>query len=261
VAEAIRGTLWPQELIRLAEEIVAHQFPLLGYTVATGGEIAWRRDYLRGIESPLGYFRRIPFLDLTRAGDHKITWELNRHQHMVVLAQAWRLSGREEFVIEIRAQLESWVAQNPYGSGINWASALEAGFRALSWIWTYHLAGEALGAETRAHLREGLYQHGRHVERNLSVYFSPNTHLLGEALALFAIGRAFPELTCAAQWRQCGARRMEGQIEAQVRPDGTHFEQSTYYHVYSLDMFLFYAVLAKPGPAVLNRLRDMARYL
>jgi hypothetical protein len=261
VVEAIRGTPYSQELIRLAEEILVHKFSLLGYTIETGGEVAWRRDYVHDVESPLGYARRISDLGVERTGDLKIVWELNRHQHLVVLAQAWRLTRREEFVAEIRAQLESWTAQNPCGSGINWASALEVAFRALSWIWTYHLAGEALGAETRAHLREGLYRHGRHLERNLSVYYSPNTHLLGEALALFAIGRAFPDFPGAARWRECGVRWVEGQIDVQVRADGTYFEQSTYYHVYALDMLLFYAVLAKPGPAVLDRLRDMARYL
>ena len=30
----------------------------------------------------------------------------------------------------------------------------------------------------------------------------------------------------------------------QVQPDGFHFEQSTYYHVYALDLFLHSAILA-----------------
>ena len=33
-----------------------------------------------------------------------------------------------------------------------------------------------------------------HVERHLSYYFSPNTHLTGEALALYVVGTALPEL-------------------------------------------------------------------
>ena len=32
-----------------------------------------------------------------------------------------------------------------------------------------------------------LYQHGCYIERNLSTYFSPNTHLLGEAVVLHAL--------------------------------------------------------------------------
>jgi hypothetical protein len=260
-AEALRGTPYADEIIALAEEILAHHFALLGHTVEMGPEIAWRRDAIHNLETGLEYFRKIPYLDVAHTGDHKLIWELNRHQHLIVLAQAWRLSGRAEFLAEIRAELESWLAQNPYNRGINWSSALEVGFRALSWIWVYHLAGEALGAAVRTRLRDGLYRHGCHLAANLSVYFSPNTHILGEALALFTIGLAFPEFPKSAQWSADGARWIGRQIDFQVRSDGSHFEQSTYYHVYALDMFLFYVILARPGEAFLDRLRAMARYL
>src|SRR4249920_309608 len=60
---------------RLAAEILAHRFPLLGLTIETGPEIRWRRDYVSGIETAAVYFRRIPYLDAARAGDHKIVWE------------------------------------------------------------------------------------------------------------------------------------------------------------------------------------------
>ena len=55
---------------------------------------------------------------------------------------------------EIRAQLESWFAANPFHRGINWSSALEVSFRALSWMWVYHLVGEKLPAELRARVPE-----------------------------------------------------------------------------------------------------------
>ena len=35
--------------------------------------------------------------------------------------------------------------------------------------------------------------HAAHVERYLSLYYSPNTHLTGEALGLFYAGAVFPE--------------------------------------------------------------------
>src|SRR4029077_19244415 len=132
------------------------------------------------------YFRLIPYLDFARAGDHKIIWELNRHQHLTTLAQACLLSGRDEYFDEIIRQWESWVIANPYQRGINWASALEVAFRALSWIWVYHLVGPQMEADFRRRFLNELYRHGLHIERNLSFYFSPNTHLLGEAVALHA---------------------------------------------------------------------------
>ena len=50
-------------------------------------------------------------------------------------------------------------------------------------------------------------------------------------------------------------------MQKQVREDGSHFEQSTAYHVYSTDFFLFHALLERVSDAYLGRLRRMADYL
>src|SRR5579862_2625673 len=54
---------------------------------------------------------------------------------------------------------------------------------------------------------------------------------------------------------------MREQMERQVQADGSHFEQSTYYHVYALDMFLLHAILAKPDRPYMDKLERMAVYL
>jgi hypothetical protein len=260
-ADRLRGTPFAAELIGIADQVLRHRFPILGITVETGPDIAWRRDYVSGRETPPSYFRRVPYLDAGRAGDHKIIWELNRHQHLVLLAQAFLLSGREEFRHETQVQVESWLAQNPFQCGINWASALEVGFRALSWIWVYHLTGMHMPDAFRRRFLAALYQHGCHLEYNLSYYFSRNTHLLGEAVALHAIGALFPEFPNAGRWKTTGAQVVRDELAHQVLPDGAHFEQSTYYHIYALDFFLLhYLIAGRPGdfePA----LTRMAEYL
>jgi hypothetical protein len=245
VAERLRGTAFAREIEQLAGQILRHEFPVFGDVIAAGAEIEWRRDYLHSTTSGAAYFRRVPYLDFDRVGDHKGVWELNRHQHLVVLAQAFLLTRDHRYVKEIGDQLDSWLLQNPWMRGINWASALEVGFRALSWLWVDHLAGPALPAGVRDRLMAGLYRHGRYLERNLSVYFSPNTHLLGEAVALHALGVTYPEWPEAGRWRRTGAALVERQLAGQVRPDGSHFEQSTYYHLYALDFFLLHGILER----------------
>ncbi len=93
MSAALLDTDFARQVIELATSIRAHRFALLGLAVDTGPEIHWRRDYERGIETGLDYFRFIPFLDARRAGDHKLIWELNRHQHLVTLAQAYLFTG------------------------------------------------------------------------------------------------------------------------------------------------------------------------
>ncbi len=261
VADRLRGSDYAAVIEATAHEVLAHRFPLLGVTIDTGPEIRWRRDYAHGVESGTAYFRRIPYLDFAVVGDHKFIWELNRHQHLVLLAQAFLFTGRKEFTQEIFAQLESWWEQNPFQRGINWASALEVGFRTLSWIWVYQFTAAEMRAEFRRRFLTELYRHGHHLAENLSVYFSPNTHLLGEAVALHALGSLFEAFPASEAWRKRGAEIVEGQIEFQVRRDGSHFEQSTYYHVYALDLFLFFYVVAGRPENLRPVLGRMGEYL
>ena len=261
VALRLKETAFAAELQKLATDILEHRFHLLGVTVETGDHIHWRRDYVNGISSSAKYFRRVPYLEFDSVGDHKVIWELNRHQHLVLLAQASLLEDHREFVHEIESQIESWLLQNPFMRGINWASALEIAFRALSWLWVFHLVGNRMTREFRQRFLVELYRHGLYIEQNLSIYFSPNTHLLGEAVALHALGTLFPSFPRAQEWKRRGCQIVREQMDIQVRHDGSHFEQSSYYHVYALDMFLFHYVLNGGPPAFREKLRAMAEYL
>lgn len=261
VVERCRDTAFSAEVVRLAELVQQHRFPVLDGVVNTGPEVDWRRDYRRQISSSLSYCRTIPYLDASRVGDHKLVWELNRHQHLVLLAQAFLLTGRADFVAEIWRQLESWLTANPFMRSINWASALEVGFRTLSWLWVYHLAGSEMPKALRRRFFSSLYQHGRYLEQNLSFYFSPNTHLMGEAVALHALGTLCPSLPRASTWAATGARVMAEQLERQVRPDGSHFEQASYYHLYATDLLAFHTAVAGGGQQFYPVLEQMATYL
>jgi hypothetical protein len=235
--------------------LLDHRFPLLGVIIDTGPVIDWRRDYLHGISTGLDYFRRVPYLDFARAGDHKVVWELNRHQHLPVL------TGRREYLDEAFRQLDSWMRENPFQLGINWCSALEVAFRALSWARFWQLAGAEMPPDLRERFLTALYRHGCHLELNLSIYFSPNTHLLGEGVALHALGVWFPEWPRAAEWRRTGDRIVREAMRRQVRDDGSHFEQSLYYHVYALDFFLMHRKLTGPDLEYYAGLRRMAEFL
>jgi Heparinase II/III-like protein/Heparinase II/III N-terminus len=261
IVDNLRSTAFAAEILGIAGKIVAHRFPLLGLTVETGPNIDWRRDYSNQISTGAQYFRLIPYLDVARAGDHKVIWELNRHQHLIPLAQAFLFSGREIYLREIFNQLSSWWRQNPFQRGINWTSALEVAFRAFSWIWLYHFIGNQMPGDLRSRFLESLHQHGCHIENNLSLYFSPNTHLLGEAIVLYALAHFFPSFPSAHQWLELGNKTVLQQMENQIRSDGSHFEQSTYYHVYALDMLLFHAIVSRQSRKYTDTLTRMAEFL
>jgi Heparinase II/III-like protein/Heparinase II/III N-terminus len=260
-ATRLRGSSFAREVESLARRILQHRFPVLGVEIETGPQIEWRRDHIHGISSGLPYSRRLHYLDFNRVGDHKIVWELNRHQQLVLLAQAFRFTDDRAYLDEAFRQLESWLSANPFLHGINWASALEVAFRSLSWIWFALLAKDLFPRGLNRRFQAVLYQHGCFLEHNLSVFFSPNTHLLGEAVALHALGVLFPDWPRSSVWKTYGDRVVQLEIERQVRPDGSHFEQSAYYHVYALDFFLFHRALAQSHSSYDARLQKMAEYL
>jgi len=230
----------PPGLLQQAEAICRRRFDLLGYEgLDFGRDIDWHLDPVHRKRAPRKPWYQIPFLDCDQVGDHKIIWELNRHQHLVTLAQAWWFTKDDRFAAELLAQWYHWRKKNPYPIGVNWASTLEVAFRALSWLWVRQLLADcpAVPKAFHEHLLGALALHGWYIERYLSTYFSPNTHLLGEGVALFSIGLMCPQIAAAGRWRDRGWRIVLRQAETQVRPDGFHFEQSVYYHVYALDFF------------------------
>ena len=230
--------------------------------------IDWHLDPVHERRSPEVFYTRVPYLS-PEIGDHKIIWELNRHQHWLRLGRAAWLTGDPRFARAILDQLQGWLAANPPLVGINWASMLEIGFRSISWTWAMHcllgLTDSELaapdwpwtaesrvpGPESRVLSPESRVQNPwlvdmfvalarqlEHVEQNVSYYFSPNTHLTGEALALYVVGTALPELAAAPRWAALGRRILVEEIDRQILLDGGHAERSSHYQRYTLDFYL-----------------------
>jgi hypothetical protein len=228
----------------------------LCFAARAGDGIDWHLDPVHQRRAPIVHWSRVPFLD-PAIGDHKIIWELNRHQHWLLLGRAYCLTRDTRYRVGFIEQLESWLAANPPRTGINWASMLELAFRTLSWTWALHLFVESSGDAHHGDEMErgesawtvdlllGLHAQLNLVERHLSTYFSPNTHLLGEALALYVAGCALPELAASARWAALGRQVLLEQIERQIHADGGHAELSTYYHRYTLDFFLVALAVAR----------------
>lgn len=236
-----------ENIVSEADAICRHEFKLLGYEkLLYGKEIDWHFDAVHGKRAPLKPWFKINFLNFADLGDHKVIWELNRHQHLVSLAKAWCLTGHAGYAEELSSQWYSWQKANPYPIGINWASSLEVAFRSLSWLWIRHLmAGcTSLPHSFATDLLEALQRNGRYIAKYLSTYFSPNTHLLGEAVVLFYLGTLCPEIASAPTWQRLGWEVVVRESERQVRADGVYFEQALYYHVYALDFFLHTRILA-----------------
>src|SRR6516162_7412942 len=125
-----------EAILQKADRICEHRFDLLGYEgLHVGQDIDWQFDIVHRKRAPRKAWFRIHYLDFEEVGDAKIIWELNRHQHLVTLAKAYRISGAEKYSRELFDQWYHWQHQNAYPIGINWASSLEVAFRSMAWLW------------------------------------------------------------------------------------------------------------------------------
>ena len=237
---------WKQAAIEEAERLCQHQVELLGYgRTDIGRKINWHRDPISEKIWPRRFWTDYDLVHDTTA-DPKAVHELNRHQHLPRLAKAYFLTGEERYAREAVDQITSWSKQNQPGLGINWHSSLEIGLRAISWMWTifFLLPSESLDEDAARRIGSSLLTQLEHVYRHPSVYSSPNTHLIGEATALFLGGLLFSECDRALEWRRLGASLLVTEMDKQVSAEGVHVELSSYYHCYAVDFYLQALLLA-----------------
>jgi hypothetical protein len=240
-----------------ADRVIDGRIDVLGYRgIPVGHPPRWDRDEIHNRTAPACFWADVPYLD-PAAGDHKLIWELNRHQHFLVLGAAYWLTNDPRYRTACIRQLEDWVRLNPPLAGINWASMLELAFRAISWTWAVEFlapGADSAGANAGANDDEepwlvdlfvSLDRQLTHIGDNLSIYFSPNTHLSGEALALYAVSLAFPEFRRSAARVATGRGILLREADRQVRGDGGHAEQSPHYHRYSTDFYLLACMMAR----------------
>lgn len=234
-----------ERFVDAADNIVSGRIDLMGLkSLYVGADIDWLREPLSAKRSPLKHWKEFDDLD-TGSGNKKIVWELNRHQHFFTLGVAFWLTGDERYSETFARHLSSWMEQNPPGLGINWASSLEVAFRSMSWIWAFHFFRDSDHFTPRLFLDalKHLHRHARHIERYLSKYYSPNTHLTGEGLGLYYLGTQFPFFKRAERWRRFGEDILTSEAEKQILPDGVYFEQSTWYGRYTADIYLHFVIL------------------
>ncbi len=184
-------------------------------------------------------------------GDHKNNiWELSRHQHLVLVAQAFTLTGDARYSQFAIGQIRSWLAENPFQCGINWASSLEVAFRALSWVWIFHLLGSEMDAAFKTEFPTGFPIATGCTWNTISrSTFRPIRTCWARRWPCTRLGGCFRNSNDrrsgagrggAFSWRNSGNRFM---------PTAGTSSSRLSYHVYTTDMFLFHHTLGAAAGA------------
>jgi hypothetical protein len=236
-----------------------HEFHFFGRRFVYGERIDWHADPVSGRQWPRVFHADVPIHRGDAIGDVKYVWELNRHQFLIDLGKAHWLFDDRAAAAAVYRLVGDWIAENPYGIGVNWACALEPAFRAWSWLWAYQYCLDDPNLDDDFHARwlGGFMEHGHFLYRHLEHYVSPYNHLIGEASALYALGLLFPDMPEASRWRRRGRRMLLAALPAQFHPDGGSVEQSTFYHHATLGSYILASLLADatddPFPSEVHR--------
>ena len=238
-----------------------------------GTPVQWHRCPLTGVEAPREYGKAIDYRDAERVGNAKFLWELGRHQHLVPLAVGYAVTGQRRYRDAVLAQIEGWIAANPFGLGIHWCSALEVALRLISWALIHGLLAlrddpHGLFAAVRdpRALGRSLYQQAAFVRGFTSRYSSANNHLIGELTGLLVACRVFDFGEQGRAWSDFAHAELELEAERQVHDDGVDREQAFYYHLWVLEyLLLAWLVEQRTGrgftDAFASRIDAMARFL
>ncbi len=239
---------WRGALILGAERILSHRLDLFDLEgVAVGDPIDWNREFKAGKAAPRGFAGGIDYRDHSLTGDCKFVWEPSRHQHLVTLGRAYRLTGDVRYAGEVVAQIRSWIDQCPFGTGMNWRSPLELGIRLINWVWALELIrpAEVISAEDMELILGSVQQHCREISGKYSRYSSANNHVIGEAAGVFIASSYFHGLHRAATWRERSRRLLMEEIGRQTHADGGNVEQALGYHLFVLEFLTLAGVVAK----------------
>ncbi len=214
-----------------AQAILDHRIEIFGREQFLGSDIDWH-------------------LDLLENGDPKGPWELGRMAHLQELACASRLcpSLAADARAEIVAQIESFLDQTRSGEGLHGSASLEVAVRNISWLLTLELAGgasrfprpfvERIG---RRMVDDGWFL-AQHLEDRGVV---PGNHLIGDLAGLYLLGVALDGAPGGDHFRRLARTRLSREASRQILADGAHFEGSTSYHRFTLELLLLAELYAR----------------
>ncbi len=206
----------------------------------------WHQNYMTGISARQdAHWSKI---DDFSSGDIKLIWEPNRFSSAFTLVRAYARTGDDHYAELFWQLVESWRIANPPQQGVNWKCGQEVGLRAIAWCFGLYgfLQSAATTSQRIVELVQMIAVTGHRIEANLRYALSQkNNHGISEAMALWTIGKIFPEFSRATYWERTGRHLLEQQAKELIYEDGAFSQHSVNYHRVMLQNYLWSMRLAE----------------
>lgn len=234
--------------------------PIFGRDLTLPSPLEWHQCADTGASWMKAPWWRVDIRSGSRLGDVKWTWEVGRHRHLLILARAAHPDDNSsQELTTLVSQLRGWLYANPLEVGVHWYSNLEIALRGIVWLQILGLVEDQMPADLKADMAQHLLHSGRHLYRDLPYTVSSmrNNHMLGDALGLMALGKAFGR----PRWWRIGHRLFESQLARHMRSDGSMIEDSLGYHRFVTEMLVVRVLLANAPDTVTSALRTSGEHL
>ena len=236
-------------IVEAADRLMRGEWEILGVARTDIARPDWFHDPVTGRRSDPGrYAFRINQRSEEQVGNIKQVWEVNRLQHLTLLAGAWYLTGEDAYAERAAEQLRSWWQENPFLSGVNWTSGIEVGIRLINFVWIRRLLDEwakigDLFERNDLALRQ-IRWHQQYLAAFESRGSSANNHVIAEAAGQLAASCAFPWFRESSRWRKQSAQLLERELAHNTSPSGINRELASDYHGFVAELGYFAALEA-----------------
>jgi hypothetical protein len=233
-----------------AERLLKGEWEMLGIVRTDMERPDWFRDPVTGRNSaPEAYAFSLDQRDEAVIGNIKQVWEVNRLQHLTLLAVAWYLTQDDAYAERVAEQLRSWWRENPFLSGINWTSGIELGVRLINFAWIRRLLdgwpGIADLFEKNDLAVRQIRWHQEYLATLESKGSSANNHVIAEAAGRLTASCAFPWFPESLRWRRDSLRLFERELEHNTFASGINRELASDYHGFVAELGFFAAIEAE----------------
>jgi hypothetical protein len=228
-------------ILAAAARLLDGEWEMLGVLRTDMKDPDWFLDPVTGRRSsPETCAFRVDHRSEAEVGNIKQVWEVNRLQHLTLLATAWYLTGEDVYAERVSGQLRSWWAANPLLSGVNWTSGIELGVRLFNFAWIRRLLDGWAGVTDLFEHNDlavaQIHWHQQYLATFESRGSSANNHLIAEAAGLLAGSCAFPWFAESARWRTQAGALLERSLRSNTFDSGINRELATDYHGFVFEL-------------------------
>ena len=201
----------------------------------------WFCDPVTGRRSsPDVYAFRLISATRRQVGNIKQVWEVNRLQHLTLLATAWFLTGEDAYAQRVADQLRSWCGRTRSCPACNWTSGIELGIRLINFAWIRRLLDSWPGVADLFERNDLAVRQIRWHQQYLAAFesrgSSANNHLIAEAAGQLAASCAFPWFPESDRWRRQAAPLLERSLADNTFPSGINRELASDYHGFVFEL-------------------------